>query len=281
MTTSSDEFTAQLERKDRFEFGENWRRFLDDLTEERIGSAIAVLQQMLGLSDLRGKSLLDVGSGSGLMSLAARRLGARVTSLDYDPQSVACTESLRARFFPEDANWSVTRESVLDAEAMNRLGKFNVVYAWGVLHHTGNMWAAIENAAACVDAGGLFYLAIYNDQGATSNAWRRVKRAYNAAPAALRWAILLPALIRLWGPTVARDTLFRGRPLASWRGYGGYRGMSAWWDVVDWVGGLPFEVARPEAIFEFLSARAFQLQKLKTCGGGHGCNEYVFRRDTN
>lgn len=278
MRTSTDLFRAELERHDRFEFGENWRRFLVNLGEEQIDAAVAVLRQMLELGDLHGRSFLDVGSGSGLMSLAARRLGARVTSVDYDPQSVACTETLRARFFPEDRNWSVSRESALDQEAMRRLGKFDVVYAWGVLHHTGDMWAAIDNVAACVGAGGLLYLAIYNDQGAASRAWKRLKQAYNATPAPFRWAIVLPALLRLWGPTIIRDTLRRGRPLASWQAYGGYRGMSAWRDVIDWVGGLPFEVARPEEIFQYLFARSFQLQKLKTCGGGHGCNEYVFRR---
>jgi 2-polyprenyl-6-hydroxyphenyl methylase/3-demethylubiquinone-9 3-methyltransferase len=56
------------------------------------------------------------------------------------------------------------------------------------------------------------------------------------------------------------------------------RGMSYWHDLVDWIGGYPFEVATPEAIFDFYMARNFELIALKTCGGRCGCNEFVFRR---
>jgi 2-polyprenyl-6-hydroxyphenyl methylase/3-demethylubiquinone-9 3-methyltransferase len=52
--------------------------------------------------------------------------------------------------------------------------------------------------------------------------------------------------------------------------------MSPWRDVVDWVGGYPFEVAKPEAIFKFYQRRGFTMVDLNTCGGGHGCNEFVF-----
>jgi 2-polyprenyl-6-hydroxyphenyl methylase/3-demethylubiquinone-9 3-methyltransferase len=54
--------------------------------------------------------------------------------------------------------------------------------------------------------------------------------------------------------------------------------MSPWRDVVDWVGGYPFEVARPEEIFEFFKSKGLVLGKFKTCGGGHGCNEFVFEK---
>ncbi len=53
------------------------------------------------METLAGNSFLDVGSGSGLFSLAAMRLGAdRVHSFDYDPQSVGCTKELKRRFPP-------------------------------------------------------------------------------------------------------------------------------------------------------------------------------------
>ena len=54
------------------------------------------------------------------------------------------------------------------------------------------------------------------------------------------------------------------------------RGMSYWHDLIDWIGGYPFEVAKPEQVFEFMRLRGFQLERLKTCGGGLGCNEFVF-----
>lgn len=120
---------------------------------------------MLGVVDLNGKTFLDIGSGSGLFSLAARRLGAKVHSLDYDAQSVACTVELRRRYFPNDADWIVEQGSALDGDYMKQLGQYDIVYSWGVLHHTGAMWLGIEHALQHVAQQGQFYVAIYNDQG--------------------------------------------------------------------------------------------------------------------
>jgi 2-polyprenyl-6-hydroxyphenyl methylase/3-demethylubiquinone-9 3-methyltransferase len=47
-------------------------------------------------------------------------------------------------------------------------------------------------------------------------------------------------------------------------------------DLIDWVGGWPFEVSTPEEVFNFYRRRGFQLEALKTCAGGLGCNEFVF-----
>lgn len=144
----------EISRGERFTFGENWGAFLNGLNEERIVRAEDSLKSMLGVARLDGLSFLDVGSGSGLFSLAARRLGAHVVSFDFDPQSVACTQELRRRYFPDDAHWQVEQGSVLDCDYLARLGQFDVVYSWGVLHHTGAMWQALENAAPLVREGG-------------------------------------------------------------------------------------------------------------------------------
>lgn len=265
----------EIEQGGRFAFGANWGRFLKTLDEAHIVRAETSLKTMLRVQSLAGMRFLDVGSGSGLFSLAARRLGAWVHSFDYDAQSVACTQELKRRHFPGDTAWVVEQGSVLDKHYLSHLGQFDIVYAWGVLHHTGAMWQALDNVAALVAQGGTLFLAIYNDQGRASRYWLSAKRLYNSLPRPLRFLVLWPVFFRLWGPTTLRDCLF-GRPFQTWRMYQDERGMSPWRDVVDWVGGYPFEVAKPEEIFDFCRARGFTLTRLKTCGGGHGCNEFVF-----
>jgi len=267
----------EIERGERFSFGANWAEFLSRLDDQRVAEAVQSLQAMLGLRELRQTRFLDIGSGSGLFSLAAHKLGARVHSFDFDPQSAACTRSLRERYAGADAEWVVEEGSVLDSAYLAQLGEFDIVYSWGVLHHTGAMWQAIDNASQRVCPGGRLFIALYNDQGRASRLWLKVKQAYNSLPRPLRWLVLWPAALRLWGPTTLRD-LFAGRPGATWRAVKRQRGMDPWRDVVDWVGGLPFEVAKPEQIFEFLKARGFVLQRLVTCAGGLGCNEFVFQR---
>jgi SAM-dependent methyltransferase len=272
----SGSHAAEIEAGDRFAFGENWRLFLRDLTEARIIEAERSLGQMLDLPSLEGLGFLDVGCGSGLFSLAARRLGARVHSFDYDPKSVACALELKRRFFPADARWMVEEGSALDTTFLATLGQFEVVYSWGVLHHTGAMWAALDNVRSLVAPGGRLYIAIYHDAGRSSRRWLRIKRLYNRFPPSARPIVLVPAFCALWGPIFLRD-LVRGSPLQTWRSYGGTRGMSPWRDVVDWVGGYPYEFAKPEEIFDFYKDRGFTLSKMQTFNG-NGCDQFVFVR---
>jgi 2-polyprenyl-3-methyl-5-hydroxy-6-metoxy-1,4-benzoquinol methylase len=260
--------------KDRFAFGANWTRFLSDINADRISQAEMSLKEMLELSSLEGKTFLDIGSGSGLFSLAARRLGARVHSFDYDQQSVHCALELRKRYFANDVDWKIERGSVLDSAFVQSLGHFDIVYSWGVLHHTGSMWSAIDQAASTVAPGGKLFIAIYNDQGYLSKAWTFTKRAYNRF-AILRPFILVPCFLLIKGPPFIRD-LLSGHPLASWERHGKTRGMSPWRDLIDWVGGYPFEVASREQIIDFLRKRLFKLTQLKSCGGSSGCNQFVF-----
>ena len=275
---AADTEETEVAAGERFDFGENWQRFLSVLSEERIVLAERSLTEMLGVDTLRGETFLDVGCGSGLFSLAARRLGASVVSFDYDATCVACAEELRQRFFRGDPQWTIRQGSILDAALVRSLGVFDVVYAWGVLHHTGALQAALENVAKVVANGGKLFVAIYNDQGIRSVFWRRVKRIHCSSVAG-RWttsALFIPYFIL--GGVVA--DLTRGKnPLARYRTSGTPRGMSRVRDWFDWLGGLPFEVAKPEVVFDFFARRGFSLIRMTTCGGKWGCNEFVFVKD--
>jgi 2-polyprenyl-3-methyl-5-hydroxy-6-metoxy-1,4-benzoquinol methylase len=272
--------TEEVSRGERFEFGKNWSRFLTTLDDQRIAEAERAITGMLELPDLTGKRFLDIGSGSGLSSLAARRLGATVHSFDYDPHSVACTTELRRRYFPQDDSWKVEEGSALDADYIRSLGEFDIVYSWGVLHHTGEMWKALENAQIPVAAGGKLLLAIYNDTGSQAARWRWIKKTYNQLPRLMK----TPFAIAVSAPEEAKSlirSVVKGRPgeyVRTWTQYKQVRGMSHWHDLIDWVGGYPYEVAKPEEIFDFYRARGFTLTKLKCGAVGLGCNEFVFQK---
>jgi 2-polyprenyl-3-methyl-5-hydroxy-6-metoxy-1,4-benzoquinol methylase len=277
---TADTHATEVARGERFAFGDNWASFLSVLDEERIGAAERGLRRMLQVERLDGLRFLDIGSGSGLSSLAARRLGARVHSFDYDAQSVACTSELRRRYFPADDRWTVERGSALDADYLRRLGQFDIVYSWGVLHHTGQMWHALENAVIPVAQSGKLFIAIYNDTGTQSRRWHAIKRIYNEIPKLAR----KPFAIAVTAPAEAKalaGAVLRGRPgdyVRSWTEYRRRRGMSKWYDIVDWVGGYPYEFATPDQIFDFYRPRGFTLIKMKCGGVGLGCNEFVFER---
>lgn len=260
----------------RFGFGKNWRSFLSLLNEERLHEARASIRHSLQRDGLSGCRVLDIGSGSGLFSLAAHQLGAHVVSFDYDPDSVACTRELRARFAPGTDRWEVSPGSVLDAAFMRQLGTYDVVYAWGVLHHTGDLDAALALAQERVSPGGQFVVALYNDQGWRSTLWKRIKRLYCLHPAG-RWLVTAVFFPLFFAYALALDV--RGKkPLGNhMRTYSANRGMSITHDWKDWLGGYPFEVARPEDVERTLAAHGFSLLRKKTTRGW-GCNEFVFLR---
>jgi 2-polyprenyl-3-methyl-5-hydroxy-6-metoxy-1,4-benzoquinol methylase len=256
----------------RFAFGDNWAEFLAVVDEDRIAAAQDAMAALLQFDRLDGLSFLDVGSGSGLSSLAAMRMGAAcVHSFDYDTASVACTQELKRRYFPAAEQWTTERGDATDAQYLRGLGTWDVVYSWGVLHHTGSMWSALDAVCETVAYGGCLFIAIYNDQGWRSRAWRAVKKAYVTGGPKRRRALLAVcgAGFRV---RAAAGALVR-------RGSGrGARGMSARHDLVDWVGGYPFEVARPDEVVAFCRDRGFALVNDAPVGRRLGCNQFVFRR---
>lgn len=259
----------------RFQFGRNWRRYIDTLTSERIAIAERSLREVCGSDTLAGSTFIDVGCGSGLFSLAARRMGARVVSFDYDSDSVACTRQLRARYAPhdtDDSGWKVMRGDVLDGPFVASLGQADVVYAFGVLHHTGALWTALDAAISLVKAGGILHVALYKDRGFHSRFWLRVKRAFNSS----RWAaasvaaVFFPLMlaVKCLRSIERRENLFTSYAKDN-------RGMHWFYDMIDWLGGYPFEVSAADDVIHFCRLRGLSAVSFESMGV---MNYYTLRR---
>ncbi len=260
-----------------FAFGKNWRNYLESLTDEKIEAARQSLAAMLDKPCLSGLRFLDAGCGSGLFSLAALLMGAEtVVSFDIDHDSVECAEALNNEYGPFP-NWCIRQGDVLNRDWLQSLGTFDVVYSWGVLHHTGDMWRALEHVAAAVAENGLLYIAIYNDQGALSRLWKLIKENYNRHSRQVQTAIAAAYFLVVLSTRTAQG-IIRAKPLRKWY-QGSERGMSLWHDCVDWCGGYPFETASAERLIRFFIDRGFMLIELRLKHGS-GCNELVFKRAT-
>lgn len=267
--------TSDRDLENHFRFGENWRSFLSTVSPESIAEAERCMRLLLSADELQGRRFLDVGSGSGLAMLAAIRLGtARADGIDLDPNSVEASRSLLTKEAP-DGNWSVRRQSVFDLTPEPD-GRYDIVYSWGVLHHTGDMWAAIEKASAMVAPGGRLVLALYRKTPLCS-AWAVEKRFYTAAPAFMQTAI-----------RAAYKASYRLGLLASGRSptryiaeYRSARGMDWHHDVHDWLGGYPYQSTEPGEVVHVLGKLGFTIEKMverpaavKGVFGTH-CDEYV------
>lgn len=262
--------------KRKFSFGNNWKNFLNKLTDERINEAIVSLKNFLERDFLSGSIFIDIGCGSGLFSLAAKKMGAeKVVSVDVDEYSVSCAKYLKDKFYPGDESWEIKQGSALDKEFVSSLGKFDIVYSWGVLHHTGSMWEAIKNIESLMGENSVFYLAIYNEKtGFQGSAfWKKVKEFYSKNNTLIRKFIEVIYFIQFFVKGVMKGEN-RFKYIAN---YKSVRGMNWWNDVKDWLGGYPYEYAKAEAMVDYFRNNNYKVLKIKDCHNGIGCNEFLVK----
>lgn len=266
----------------KFTFGKNWKEFTTKhLTQKQIEISKKSLTSFYKIKDLKGKSFLDIGCGSGMFSLAAINLHAsKVTSIDIDPESVNCCRKFWKQL-QKPNYWKIKRASILNRDYIKSLGKYDFVYAWGVLHHTGKMWQAIDNTCLTIKKNGLLYLAIYNKEDniciykdgrfGTSYFWLKIKKIYKNShfiarmfvDYILEFILIISYLIRFKNPRIEIEN------------HNNLRGMSWKTDIKDWMGGYPYEFAQTDEIFNYLYNKGFNLKHLK-CGNGLRNNEYLF-----
>jgi SAM-dependent methyltransferase len=271
--------SSLLSRESHFDFGKNWASYASNLKPELIEEALKGMRRLVGES-LAGKTFLDIGCGSGLHSLAALRLGAaRVVAVDLDSDSVATTRKVLSEHAASQA-WEVREISVFDLNSAT-LGHFDVVYSWGVLHHTGDMYRAMRTASAMVSADGQFVFALYR-LTRMCGFWKKEKRWYASASASKQRAAraVYRFLFRL-------AMGLQGRSFASYvANYRSNRGMDFEHDVHDWMGGWPYESITPQQVHDFMTPLGFTRRaqfvesKIQMGLAGSGCDEYVYAKNS-
>ncbi len=252
----------------RFAFGRNWQSYSQvALTPERAEQARDAFHKLVKGIDLSNKRFVDIGFGQGLSLLAAMEAGARVLGIDIDDDNLeALRRTMRATGHMQSPDVRIV--SILDSAFVDaNRQSFDIVHSWGVLHHTGNMKQAIENACALVAADGYFVCSIYNRHW-SSSLWKVIKWSYNKLP------FIQGLAVRLLYPVIY---------VAKWLATGQNpknkeRGMDFFHDVVDWVGGYPYEYASVDEIKVLVGSLGFSCLQVWRAQAPTGCNEFVFRK---
>jgi 2-polyprenyl-6-hydroxyphenyl methylase/3-demethylubiquinone-9 3-methyltransferase len=255
----------------RFSFGRNWLSYSKcALDQNKVISARQEFASLMRGIELRGARFLDIGFGQGLAVFFAAEAGADVIGIDVDP---ICAKALQAtrRFFPSTTLPQIKLVSILDDEfvrSQQTMDGFDVVHSWGVLHHTGNMTKAFQNAASLVKPGGFLIISIYNRHW-TSPFWRTLKYVFHHLPGFLQNAMVFVLYPFFYAR--ARSLSKDGSPMAS-------RGMDLRHDLRDWLGGYPYEYASPIAVQRFFAELGFRTVWCEPTKGFTGCNEFVFQK---
>jgi len=108
--------------------------------------------------EVQGMAVLDAGCGTGIFSAIFARNGAgRVVGIDISPGSLETARGLKEKF--NLANVSFERQDMLQLPFAD--GTFDIVWAWGTVHHTTDPLRAISELARVLRLGGSIFLAVY------------------------------------------------------------------------------------------------------------------------
>ena len=244
-----------------FQFGRNWKNYAKKVVTEKVieeakYSLLRYIPENMNKEQFfKNKTFIDVGCGSGLFSLSALILGAKkVISFDIQEESIEALKIIKSRFkylIPDNIIWDYFVGDILDKNLVEKLENTgDIVYSWGVLHHTGNMWKAIENTCRLVKPKSFLIIAIYN-HASSSPVWLKIKKFYNKHPK------LQPLLGSLYGIYVSLGFMIRQKTFNLYRD----RGMHVFYDAIDWIGGYPYEYACFEEVKDFVEKLGFKLVK--------------------
>jgi SAM-dependent methyltransferase len=257
-----------------FNFGSNWKNYSKyALSGKKIETAKLHFDKLFENIDLNEKSFLDIGFGQGLSLLIATEKNANTVGCDINP---LCSEVLlfNMKMFNNNLNEiPVVIGSINDETTVENILKlndgnlFDIVHSWGVLHHTGNMWKAIEKSKNLVTKNGIFVIAIYNKHF-TAKFWHLIKKVYNSSG----WFIKNLMLAGYLPLIFIRYLLYFQNPMKL------PRGMNIYYDAIDWLGGYPYQYASIDEILDYMNQNGFTQVRIVKTSGFTGCNEFVFKK---
>lgn len=259
-----------------FAFGKNWKNYLKTSYDDKaLKRSMESLENFIGIDNLVGKTFLDIGCGSGVHSLAAIKLGAsKVLSIDVDEDSIECCKELSEKE-GFNSRWEIKTGSLVNDEFILRVGNFDVVYCWGVAHHTGDMQKALGNLEKTIKPGGFLYLAIYNKVNGIfgSHWWFIIKKFYNGSNFFVKKTMEIFYISWHYLLVFVRYK----KPFEFLENFKKKRGMNFRNDLIDWLGGYPYEFASPEEIFDFYKNKGLSLIKMRTTNS-IGNNSFLFKK---